>query len=169
MQHKGRLTGLSSELGQRARTNSEQLLVMTRPYEQWKRDRDKIRITPGSVAITSGVWPDPETSIEPVYYGAGSSLIALLFSYHQHGAQKHPAVSWLKKLAENPTQVLGTADPRHWSERAVIMLCMQTTDTSIERYWHDGMLRSRRGSGTPPSVHIPVAEEFADRLAKEDG
>ena len=32
MQHKGRLTGLSSELGQRARTNSEQLLVMTRPY-----------------------------------------------------------------------------------------------------------------------------------------
>ena len=30
MQHKGRLTGLSSELGQRARTNSEQLLVITR-------------------------------------------------------------------------------------------------------------------------------------------
>ena len=32
MQHKGRLTGLSSQLGQRARTNSEQLLVITRPY-----------------------------------------------------------------------------------------------------------------------------------------
>ena len=167
MQHKGRLTGLSSELGQRARTNSEQLLVMTRPYEQWKRDPEKIRITPGSVAITSGVWPDPVTSIEPVYYGAGSSLMALLFSYHQHGEQKHPTLSWLKELVEHPTDVMGIADPRHWSERAAIMLCMQTTDTSIELYWQDGLLRSRQGSGTPPSVHIPVAEEFADRLAKK--
>jgi cholesterol oxidase len=167
MQHNGRLTGLSSELGQRARTNSEQLLVMTRPYEQWKRDPEKIRITPGSVAITSGVWPDAMTSIEPVYYGTGSSLMALSFSYHQHGQQKHPTVSWLKELVEHPAQVLGIADPRHWSERAAILLCMQTTDTSIELYWRDGMMRSRQGSGTPPSVHIPVTEEFADRLAKK--
>src|SRR5271169_1604152 len=167
MQHKGRLTGLSSELGQRARTNSEQLLVMTRPYEQWKREPEKVHITPGSVAITSGVWPDAVTSIEPVYYGVGSSLMALLFSYHQHGQQKHPTASWLKALVQHPTQVLGITDPRHWSERAAIMLCMQTTDTSIELYWHDGMLRSRQGSGTPPSVHIPAAEEFADRLAKK--
>jgi cholesterol oxidase len=28
-------------------------------------------------------------------------------------------------------------------------------------------LRSRHGSGTPPTVHIPVVEEFADRLAKK--
>jgi cholesterol oxidase len=47
------------------------------------------------------------------------------------------------------------------------MLCMQTTDTSIELYWHDGLLRSRHGCGTPPKVHIPVVEEFADRLAKK--
>jgi cholesterol oxidase len=167
MQHKGRLKNLSSELGQRARTNSEQLLVMTRPYEQWKRDPEKIRITPGSVAITSGVWPDAMTSIEPVYYGAGSSLMALLFSYHQRGEQTHPVRSWLKELIDHPAQVLGIADPRHWSERAAIMLCMQTTDTSIELYWKDGFLRSRQGSGAPPSVHIPVAEEFADRLAKK--
>jgi cholesterol oxidase len=46
---------------------------------------------------------------------------------------------------------------------------MQTTDTSIELYWHDGMLHSRKGSGTPPSVHIPVVEEFADRLAAKMG
>jgi len=169
MQHKGRLTGLSSELGQRARTNSEQLLVMTRPYGEWKRDPEKIHIMPGSVAITSGVWPDAATSIEPVHYGIGSSVMALMFTYHQHGEQKHPTASWLKELVEHPTRVLGVADARHWSERAVIMLCMQTTDTSIELYWHDGMLRSRQGSGTPPSVHVPVAEEFADRMAKKMG
>ena len=49
------------------------------------------------------------------------------------------------------------------------MLCMQTTDTSIELYWNDDLLRSRQGSGTPPSAHIPVVEEFADRLAKKMG
>jgi len=166
-QRKGRLTGLSSQLGQRARTNSEQLLVITRPYEEWKRDPDKIHIMPGSIAITSGIWPDAVTSIEPVYYGVGSSVMALLFTYHQHGDQKHPTLSWLKELVEHPAQSLGVSDPRHWSQRAAIMLCMQTTDTSIELYWHDGILRSRRGSGTPPSVHIPVVEEFADRLAKK--
>ena len=169
MQHKGRLTGLSSELGQRARTNSEQLLVVTRPYGEWERDPEKIHITPGSVAITSGVWPDAVTSIEPVYYGIGSSLLALMFTYHQHGEQKHPTLSWLNELVQHPTQTLGVADPRHWSERAAIMLCMQTTNTSVELYWHDSILRSRHGSGTPPSVHIPVVEEFADRLTKKMG
>ena len=75
--------------------------------------------------------------------------------------------SWLKELVEHPTEVLGFNDPRHWSERSFVALCMQTTDTSIELYWHDGLLRSRHGSGTPPSVHIPVVEEFVDRLAKK--
>jgi cholesterol oxidase len=167
MQHKGRLSGLSSELGKRARTNSEQLLSISRTHDQWRRDPQKIHVAPGSVAITCGVWPDAATSIEPVYYGVGSSLFALLFTYHQHGEQKHPTLSWLKELVEHPIQALGVSDPRHWSERAAIMLCMQTTDTSIELYWHDGLLRSRPGSGTPPSVHIPVVEEFADRLTKK--
>ena len=52
------------------------------------------------------------------------------------------------------------------AERTFIALCMQTTDTSIGRYWHDGLLHSRP-SGTPPSVHIPVVEEFVDRVAKK--
>jgi cholesterol oxidase len=166
MQHKGRLTGLSSELGQRARTNSEQLLAVTRTHGQWERDPEKIHLTPGSVSITSGVWPDPETSIEPVYWGVGSDLFALLVTYHQHGEQKHPTASWVKQLIKHPQQVLGYLDARHWSERTVVMLCMQTTDTSIELYWHDGLLRSRHGS-TPPSVHIPVVEDFVDRAAKK--
>jgi cholesterol oxidase len=167
MQHKGRLAGLSSQLGQRARTNSEQLLAITRTHGQWERDPEKVHITPGSVAITSGVWPDAVTSIEPTIWGVGSDVFAFLTTYHQHGEQKHPTLSWLKQLIEHPTQVLGVSDPRHWSERTAIMLCMQTTDTSIELYWHDGLLRSRHGSGTPPPVHIPIVEDFVDRVAKK--
>jgi cholesterol oxidase len=168
MQHKGRLTGLSGALGQRARTNSEQLLAVTRTHGEWESDRERIHITPGSVAITSGVWPDPVTSIEPTIWGVGSDVFAFLVTYHQHGEQKHATASWLKELVGHPNQVLGFSDPRHWSERSFIALCSQTTDTSIELYWHDGLLRSRP-SGTPPSVHIPAIEEFVDRVAEKMG
>jgi cholesterol oxidase len=44
---------------------------------------------------------------------------------------------------------------------------MQTTDTSIELYWDGLILRSRHGKGTAPKVHLPVVEEFVDRLAKK--
>lgn len=124
---------------------------------------------PGSVAITSGVWPDAVTSIEPVYYGVGSNVMGFLTTHHQHGEQQHPIASWLKQLVEHPGEVLAFDDVRHWSERTAIMLCMQTTDTSIDLYWHHGLLRSRPGSGPPPQVHIPVVEEFVDRLAEKMG
>lgn len=169
MQHTGRLTGLSGQLGQRARTNSEQLLAVTRTHEEWERDPEKIRLTPGSVSITSGVWPDPVTSIEPVYWGVGSDLFAYLVNEHRDGAQKHPTTSFVKDLVEHPGRVLGFDDARHWSERTVIMLCSQTTDTSIELYWDDDRLRSRPGAGAPPAVHIPVVEKFVSRLAEKMG
>ena len=168
MQHRGRLTGLSGQLGQRARTNAEQLIYVTRPHGEWKEHPERVHITPGSIAITSGVWPDGATSVEPTFWGVGSDLFALLGTYHQHGEQKHPTESWLKELFSHPTEVLRPADPRHWSERSFVALCMQTADTSIELYWHDGLLRSKP-SGTPPPVHSPVIEDFVDRLAEKLG
>jgi cholesterol oxidase len=166
MQHAGRLPGLSDELGKRARTNSEQLLAVTRTHGQWTQDPEKVHITPGSISITSGVWPDAVTSVEPTIWGVGSDVFAFLVTAHQRGEQAHPTLSWLRQLATRPADVLGISDPRHWSERTVIMLCMQTTDTSIDLYWKDGLLRSRP-SGTPPSVHIPVVEDFVDRVARK--
>jgi cholesterol oxidase len=167
MRHKGILPGLSDQLGQLARTNSEQLIVQRRPYREWKRDPERIHITPGAISITSGVWPDAQTSIEPFYYSVGSDLMALLFTAHHEGEQKHPVLNWLKELAEHPLKVLGIDDARHWSERMMGMLCMQTTDTSIELYWKDDMLHSRKGKGQAPPTHIRVVEQFADRLSKK--
>ena len=168
MQHEGHLTGLSSELGKRARTNSEQLLAVTQTHGEWERDPERIHVTPGSVAITSGVWPNDVTSVEPTMWGVGSDVFAFLVTEHQHGEQKHATASWLKELVGHPGQVLGFSDPRHWSERSFIALCSQTTDTSIELYWDDGLLRSRP-SGTPPPVHIPEIEDFVDRVAAKMG
>ena len=108
------------------------------------------------------------TSIEPVYWGVGNDLFAFLVTYHEHGEQKHPTAAWIKELIEHPTEVLSFDDARNWAERTVIMLCSQTTDTSIELYWHDDRLRSRH-TGTPPSVHIPIVEKFVDRMAAKMG
>lgn len=168
MQHEGRLRDLSGELGQRARTNSEELLAITRTHGEWMEDPDKICLTPGSVSITSGVWPDAVTSIEPVYWGVGNDLFAFLVTYHQHGEQPHPTAAWVRELIEHPTEMLSFDDARDWAERTVIMLCSQTTDTSIELYWHDGVMRSRH-TGTAPAVHIPIVEAFVDRMTSKMG
>ena len=169
MQHEGHLSGMSGQLGQRARTNSEQLLAVTRTYGQWKRDPEKIHITPGASAITCGVWPDAETSIEPVYYGVGSDVMAFLMTYHQHGEQKHASREWLKELVEHPSQVLGFDDARHWSERMAVLLCMQTTDTSIELYWHDGRLHSRARQRHPAVGAHPGGGGVRRPAGQEDG
>src|SRR5262249_34339284 len=84
------------------------------------------------------------------YWGVGNDLFAFLVTYHEHGDQKHPTATWLKELVEHPGGVLSYDDARNWAERTVIMLCSQTTDTSIELYWHDDRLHSRH-TGTPPS------------------
>ena len=41
MEHKGKLTGMSDQLGRRARTNSEMLLAAQMPYGAWKRDPER--------------------------------------------------------------------------------------------------------------------------------
>jgi len=91
-------------------------------------------------------------------------VMAFLLTYHQHAAQKHPVEGRLKELIEQPSNVLGHMDARHWSERQAVLLCMQTSDTAIELYWKDDMLRSRHGSSQAPSAHIPVVEDFADLI-----
>jgi cholesterol oxidase len=170
MRHEGKLARLSGQLGRLARTNSEALICVQRPYEEWLNDPERVVITPGSVSITSAVWPADDTCIEPVYYGVGSDLMALLSTYHTSTTEKHRTVAWLKELIEHPAQTAGISDPRHWSERMITLLCMQTRDNSLDLYWDDGRLRSRRPStGEPPPTHIDVANEFASRLAEKVG
>lgn len=166
MQHDGKLSGLSDQVGQRARTNSEMLLGLTIPYETWDANRERFHIEPGAIGISSAVWPDPATSIEPCFYGVGSDIISLLMTWHQHGHQDHPFEHWLGELVRDPALVMSSFDARHWSERTTILLCMQSKDNYIDLFWKDGMLHSKQGAGDPVKVHIPVVEKFTDEVAK---
>ncbi|MHC5541539.1 GMC oxidoreductase, partial [Singulisphaera rosea] len=169
MRHEGNLGHLSDRLGKLARTNSEALLGSVIPYGAWKKHPDRFIASPGSVAITSGIWPDDTTSIEPVYYGVGSNVMAFLSTYHTQGTEEHRSLAWLAELMRHPVKVLGLDDPRHWSERSVILLCMQTRDESIELYWGNGALHSRLDEETPPPAYIPSANEVLRRLADKMG
>ncbi len=169
MHHEGHLGRLSDRLGKLARTNSEALLGSVIPYGAWKKHPDQFITSPGSVAITSAIWPDEDTSIEPVYYGVDSNVMAFLSTYHTQGTEAHRPLAWLKELIKHPIQVAGIDDPRHWSERCVILLCMQTRDESIDLYWKNGALHSRQGGGEKPPACIPSANEVLRRLSQRMG
>ncbi len=166
MRHEGHLDRLSDRLGKLARTNSEALLGSLIPYGAWKKHPDRFISSPGSVAITSAIWPDDHTSIEPVYYGVGSNSMGLLSTHHTRGKEIHRIRAWLGELIKHPIKVLSMTDPRRWSERGVILLCMQTRDESIDLYWKNGALFSRPGSGPTRPASIPSADGVLRRMAQ---
>jgi cholesterol oxidase len=169
MRHEGHLSRLSDRLGKLARTNSEVLLCSVIPYGVWKNDPDRFISAPGSVAITSAIWPDEATCIEPVLYGVGSNLVAFLSTCRTQGARAHRARAWLGELIKRPLEVIAMGDPRHWSQRCVILVCMQTRDESIDLYWQHGVLHSRRDMQAPPPACIPCANDVLHRLAQKMG
>ena len=165
MRDEGVLPALSPRLGHLTRTNSESILGAI------ARDRD-VDYTRG-VAITSSFHPDEHTHIEPVRYGHGSNAMSLLQTVLTDGGDD--AVRWRVWLAEMWRQkrsVRSLYDFRHWSERTVIALVMQTLDNSITTYTKRSpvtgrrRLTSRQGHGAPNPTWIPVANEAVRRMAR---
>ncbi|HEU0190112.1 MAG TPA: GMC family oxidoreductase [Mycobacterium sp.] len=174
MQNKGKLPKLSSQLGVLTRTNSESIVGAGR----LKASPD-LDLTHG-VAITSSIHPTSDTHIEPVRYGKGSNAMGLLQTLMTDGAgpQGTDVSRWKQLLdqgREDPRQVLRLLNPRHWSERSVIVLVMQHLDNSITTFTKRGKLGFRRytskqGHGEPNPTWIPVGNEVTRRIAaKIDG
>jgi cholesterol oxidase len=164
--HRLRATGdlprISDRLGTLTRTNSESILGAIAP----DRSVDYSR----GVAITSSWHPDEVTHIEPVRYGRGSNLMALMQAVLTDGDGPEPRWrTWLRESWARRRDVRQLYDLRHWSERTVIALVMQTTDNSITTFprrtplgW---MLSSRQGHGEPNPTWIPKANEAVRRMA----
>ncbi|MEV8374584.1 GMC family oxidoreductase [Kribbella sp. NPDC056861] len=164
LRDEGKLPRLSDRLGVLTRTNSESLLGAI------ARDRD-VDYTAG-VAITSSFHPDDITHIEPVRYGRGSNVMSLLQTVLTDGGGDKPRWrTWVREMVVQSPQLRRLYDLRHWSERTVIALVMQTADNSITTYgkrdrfgrWR---LTSKQGHGAPNPSWIPVANEVVRRMAK---
>jgi len=167
MKATGTLPHLSDRLGELTRTNSEALGGATAAMRH-RREADYSR----GVAITSSFHPEPHTHVEPVRYAAGSNLMALLSTVGTPGGGGVPRwARWLGQLVRHPLRlpslVLGI---RHWSERTIIGLVMQSTDASLTLSAKRSLLRglhvtSRQG-GAPNPTWIPAGYEAMTRAAR---
>ena len=165
MRDEGILPEVSRRLGYLSRTNSESILGAIAPDT-------KVDYSQG-VAITSSFHPDEDTHVEPVRYGKGSNVMSLLQTVLTDGDGPAPRwQTWLKEMWKERRHVLDLYDLRHWSERTVIALVMQTVDNSITTYskrsrltgrWH---LTSRQGHGAPNPTWIPVANQAVRKMAE---
>src|SRR5207247_6919948 len=166
--HSGSLPRISDRLGEVVRTNSEAIQAVT--------VRDDGRDFTRSVAITSSIYPDPDTHIEVVTYGrAGDAMSGLFTAMTGAGTRVTRPLRWLAALARHPLQTARLLWPFGWSRRTVILLVMQTVDTALS-------LRSRRrllGRGVrlqteqdperPNPTYLPAAEHAARWLAERTG
>jgi cholesterol oxidase len=165
MRDEGHLPRISPRLGHLSRTNSESILGAIAPDTEVDYSR--------GVAITSSFHPDADTHIEPVRYGKGSNAMSMLQTVLTDGDLPEPRwVTWLKEMWKEKGSVLDLYDLRHWSERTVIALVMQSTDNSITTVSRRGrltgrwFLSSRQGHGAPSPTWIPVANEAVRKMAE---
>ena len=122
--HSGALPRLSARLGHLVRTNSESIQAVTAPDDS----RDFAR----SVAITSSIYPDPDTHIEVVTYGrAGDAMSRLFTTMTGPGTRVTRPLKWMAAMIRHPLQTARLLWPGKWSQRTVILLVMQSLDTAM--------------------------------------
>jgi cholesterol oxidase len=163
---RGGLNGISERLGELSRTNSESLLGVVAK----KTDVD---FTKGST-ITSSVFPDAHTHIEPVRYGKGSGFMGLLQSVLASGENgEAPNFGRLLRVTfKNLLRLPNFYNLRTWPERTLILLVMQSRDNSLTTYLKrtrllSKKLTSRQGYGEAHPSWVPMGHEFAKDIAKE--
>ncbi len=161
------LPRLSSRLGDGVRTNSESILgSVSRP-----RDVDYSK----GIAITSIIHADPVTTVEPVRYPAGSSLMRFLSGPQTEGRTFFGRLlRSLGQIVARPADFFRTHIVPGWAERSTVLLVMQTVDNRLRMRLGRGLLTGfRRGlvsradeqseaSGSP-ELGRAVARSFAER------
>ncbi|HWB69698.1 MAG TPA: GMC oxidoreductase, partial [Solirubrobacterales bacterium] len=166
--HNGTLPRVSSRLGEVVRTNSESIQTVTAPDDE----RDFSR----SVAITSSIYPDPDTHIEVVTYGeGGDSMSALFTAMTGDGTRATRPIQWLIATLRHPLRTVRMLIPHKWSRRTVILLVMQTVDAAIslkprrKLFGRGVRLQTEQDPERPNPTYIPAAEKAARWFAQRTG
>ena len=164
----GSLPRISDRLGTLVRTNSESILAVTAPDDE----RDFAR----SIAITSSIYPDPDTHVEVVTYGrAGDAISTLFTTLTGEGTNRTRPFMWLGQAVRHPIRLLRTMWPFKWSQRTVILLVMQTLDNAIRlrskrRVLGRGVkLQTEQDPERPIPTFIPAANAAAEWMAQRVG
>jgi cholesterol oxidase len=166
--HRGSLPRLSDRIGHVVRSNSESIQAVTVLDDE--RDFAK------SVAITSSIYPDPDTHIEVVTYGRGGDLMSRLFTASTGaGTRVTRPLKWIGAMLRHPLRAVRLLWPFGWSRRTVILLVMQTTDAAMRllarrRWLSQGVrLQTEQDPDRPNPTYIPAAARAAEWFAQRTG
>jgi cholesterol oxidase len=169
MKKKGRLPDLSAHLGRYTRTNSETLLGV----RTFAPDADYSR----GVAITSSVYPEPETHIEPVRFGKGHDAMCALVAALTDGEKKIPRfLRWIGNELRHPVRNLRLRNPAGWAKETIILLVMQTLDNYFHmvrrRPWFFPFVKVLASDHRHEQRHpkwLPAGNDFGRRMARRIG
>jgi cholesterol oxidase len=159
---------VSPRLGELVRTNSEAILAVTVP-------RDYPDDLTNRVAITSSIYPDPDTHIETVTYGdAGDAISRLYTLIVGDGTRVTRPLRLLGQILRHPVRFVRLLNPRGWSRRTIILLVMQTLDNAIAlrpKRTLGGNLRltTEQDPERPNPTFIPIANQAAEWFARRTG
>jgi cholesterol oxidase len=166
--HSGALPRVSARLGDVIRTNSESIQSVTARNDEHDFSR--------SCAITSSIYPDPDTHIEVVTYGdAGDAMSGTFTAMAGPGTRLTRPLKWIAALLRHPLQALRMRIPYRWSRRTVILLVMQTVDAAMHlrprrRIFGRGVrLQTEQDPERPNPIYIPAAAQAAHWFAGRIG
>jgi cholesterol oxidase len=159
---------ISKCLGETVRTNNEALLGVT-------SREDKINYSEG-IAITSIVQVDAVTSVEPVRYPAGSSLMRLMSGplIDTDGKLSAHLLKSIGLILSHPGDFFRTHIRPGWAQRTTILLVMQTEDfwirmrlgRSIFTLWRQNLISSvDKQNAVLPQIKIghQITRRFAEK------
>ncbi len=153
---------LSDRVGCNIRTNNESLLAVT------STDRKGKDYSQG-IAIGSIVDIDENSHLEPVRYGKGSSFFRLLaVPSVQHKWALVRILGVFGVLLTKPLQLIKTIFHTNYSKSTVILLFMQTLDSTLRlKRGKITPLKTALESGPVPTGFMPEASNLAKALGKK--
>jgi cholesterol oxidase len=164
----GSLPAISPRLGELVRTNSESILTVTVPEDYPDNLIER-------VAITSSIYPDPNTHIETVTYGDDGDSMRLLYTLLTgDGTRVTRPLKLLGQLLRHPGRLAKILFAKRWSRRTIILLVMQTLDNAIALRPRKGpfgsfWLQTEQDPERPNPTFIPIANKAAEWFAKRTG
>lgn len=152
------LPHLSNKVGYGIRTNSESLIGVT-TYDKDKSFSD-------GVAIGSILHTDENSHVEPVKYSEGAGIWRLGMAPMVTGKTFFRRVfNMIKDIVTHPIQNFKMLTVDDWSKRTIILLFMQTLDSTLRLKKSFLGMSSKIDTGQAPTSDIPEARAIANEVA----
>lgn len=154
-----RFPAISAQLGHHVMTNGEVLSAV--------RVADKSVDLSKGIGASSSVFPDAHTQIQVDRMPAGSNSLAFLLTLMVDGGGRVPRfLRWLGAVLRHPLRFVRAHRPARWAEESMTLVAMQTLPGSMRVVLKGNALRSLPGTGAMAPGYLPIANDFARRLAR---